>query len=561
MATYTYQGGKKLVLSRATTYFVARGTKEQLLANHFQPLHEVSAHSWSVETTVDRLQEDLERARQVLPAYPAYTIAASGTGFLVTDRIFLRFRHQTADNDAHQFGERFKLAIIERLSPRDFLCKVPQGSDVIDVVRNLTEQELAEVELVDHDLNIRPHVQELIANEPDSAEQWHLYSKIYGHPLIHNRALLDCEGAWKACGYGDYDVVIAVVDSGCDLSDPNFAPGKFENWAVLLDGELLERNSFTSPVSASIMDPPRLHGTLCATLAAASVNQFGGVGVAPNCKLVPVKWQDLCGTTSFPQSLFSKIVRFLRNKADVVSNSWNRGANAYWPPYICEILQEAALYGGRHGNGMVWVWSAGNRNCPIQHSGTVEVPIKVESMSDALSVTKSSSEFRNSFVGIEGVVHVGAISSVGQRCHYSNYGTGLEFVAPSGNYHLYGRDSVKGVDVNAPLGQYGLRAFRGTSAAAPLVAGVAALVRSANPRLTSSGIISVMRRTADRDLDMTAYQPCSRLPDPNPSWDISPIAPFHSGQFTSGHPDGPWSPWFGFGKVNARKAVEAAMQM
>jgi subtilisin family serine protease len=126
---------------------------------------------------------------------------------------------------------------------------------------------------------------------------------------------------------------------------------------------------------------------------------------------------------------------------------------------------------------------------------------------------------------------------------------------------LYGRHDVTGVDVLAPLGNRGLMPFSGTSAAAPLVAGVAALVRSANPQLTSTEVVSLLRRTADKDLDMTGYQPSSRPSDPDPTWDISPVAPFESGDFIPiGHPDGLWSPWFGFGKVNARKAVEESLR-
>ena len=559
--TYTYQGGKKLELSCATDHFISRSTKEKLLRDRFNPLHEVSPHSWSVATNVDRLQEDLVRARRLAPAYPAYCIAATGARFLVTDRVFVRFRHDAPNDAAHQLAEHFDMEVIERLSPRDFLLRVPRAYDVVDVVRNLTERELAEVELVDHDLNVRPHLQELLQSEPDVAHQWQFLAAVDDDPLIRSCALLDCEGAWNANGYGSPDVVIAIVDSGCDLSDPNFGPDKFIDWAVLMDGQLRSRDDFDSPARDDIMNPSQLHGTLCATLAAASINEYGGVGVAPNCSLLPVKWQNLSGTTTFPQSLFSKVVTFLRDKADVISNSWNRGANGYWPPYIVECVKDAALHGGRHGNGIVWVWSAGNHNCPIRYRGEIKVPITVSNDGSALTVIESSCEFVNSFADLPGVLHVGAISSLGQRCHYSNYGAGLDLVAPSGNSHLYGRERVAGIDVRAPLGRHGLHPFSGTSAAAPQVAGVAALVRSANPQLTSSEIVSLLRRTADQELDMTGYQPSSRPTDPDPAWDVSPIPPFQSGQFVgNGHPDGAWSPWFGFGKVNARRAVEEALR-
>jgi subtilisin-like proprotein convertase family protein len=50
--------------------------------------------------------------------------------------------------------------------------------------------------------------------------------------------------------------------------------------------------------------------------------------------------------------------------------------------------------------------------------------------------------------------------------------------------------------------------------------------------------------------------------DPNPAWDVSPISPHHSGAFNDiGHPDGTWSSWFGFGKVDAAAAVEEALRL
>ena len=50
--------------------------------------------------------------------------------------------------------------------------------------------------------------------------------------------------------------------------------------------------------------------------------------------------------------------------------------------------------------------------------------------------------------------------------------------------------------------------------------------------------------------------------DKDPSWDVSPIAPFDKGDFIdTGDPDGTWSPWFGHGRVDARAAVEEALRL
>jgi subtilisin family serine protease len=557
---YTYQGGKRLELAQSTTRFVSRAKKVDLVANNFNPLHLISPHSWCVETAAERLWEDLARARRIAPAYPTYSVADSGAPFRVTDRIIVRFGRKTSETDAQQFAVRFGLKFLKQLSPRDYILAVPATEDVIDVVRKLTESRIDDVEQIDHDLNFRPRLQGVPEAESDGGfPQWQLLSDS-PDPRVRKCALLDCERAWRLLdGYGDPDVVIAIVDSGCDLSDRNFKPGKFIDWALLKNGKVRSRTDYSGPTSERLMKPPRIHGTQCATVAAASVNGFGGIGVAPDCSLLPVKWQELSGAVTLSETLFAEIIDYLRNRVDVVSNSWSRGANGFWPPYVVEKLTDAALYGGRHGNGIVWVWAAGNRNIPIDHAGSISIPIVVEGMG-ALTVKESSPKFLNSFANLPGVMHVGAISSRGQRCHYSNYGKGLDVVAPSGNHQYYGRGPVDGLDLLAPVGK-GFKPFTGTSAAAPQVAGVAALVRSANPQLTSVEVVSLLRRMADRGLDMSGYARSGRPIDPNPFWDVSPVPPFDSGAFGPKlHPDGPWSPWFGFGKVNAGRAVAAALR-
>ena len=103
--------------------------------------------------------------------------------------------------------------------------------------------------------------------------------------------------------------------------------------------------------------------------------------------------------------------------------------------------------------------------------------------------------------------------------------------------------------------------FGGTSSATPLVAGVAALVLSANPNLSALEVISILKKTASKDLNMDPYPrtPAASF-DPDTSWDVSPVAPFDSGAFQdTGSVEGTWSPWFGHGRVDAHAAVQAAL--
>lgn len=80
--------------------------------------------------------------------------------------------------------------------------------------------------------------------------------------------------------------------------------------------------------------------------------------------------------------------------------------------------------------------------------------------------------------------------------------------------------------------------LKGTSAAAALVAGVAALVIEANPSLSATEVCEILTRTASHDL---MIKPRTHAMD----GPFAPVAPFDRGDFSA---DG-WSPWFGHGKV------------
>ena len=218
---------------------------------------------------------------------------------------------------------------------------------------------------------------------------------------------------------------------------------------------------------------------------------------------------------------------------------------------------------------MVILWAAGNENCPIEHVSNKDIPydsgVEVnQGVATWVGVRKSKS-FRHNLVDIEGVMFVAALASTAKRSHYSNYGPGLSICAPTNNAHNYHRMMVDGLGITTTTGQgTGITAsFGGTSSATPLVAGVAALVMSANPDLSASEVISILKTSASKDLSMEGYPitpPASF--DPDTSWDISPVEPFENGDFQEiGSADGTWSPWFGHGKVDAFEAVKQALSI
>jgi hypothetical protein len=89
------------------------------------------------------------------------------------------------------------------------------------------------------------------------------------------------------------------------------------------------------------------------------------------------------------------------------------------------------------------------------------------------------------------------------------------------------------------------RRFRNNLVGLPGLMHMAALTISANSDLTAEQVVSILKQTASKDLNLEGYP--RTLPasfDPNPTWDVSPIAPFERGNFIDiGAPEGSWSPW------------------
>ncbi len=206
-------------------------------------------------------------------------------------------------------------------------------------------------------------------------------------------------------------------------------------------------------------------------------------------------------------------------------------------------------------------------NCPINHQADQQVPYtdgwELVNGSWEWAGVKTSSFFSNDLVDIPGVMHIAALASTAQRSHYSNYGPGIDVCAPSSNSHAYFRMPLEGLGITTTTGETaGVRhTFGGISSATPLVAGIAALIISANPEITSLEVASILRRTASKDLNMTGYPrtPAMR-DDPDPTWDVSPVAPLDRGDFNDiGSQDGTWSSWFGHGKIDALEAVRTAL--
>jgi subtilisin-like proprotein convertase family protein len=570
---YTYRNGKKVYLKKEPDKFVVRAKPEDLvkkgIVEKVEKVEKVSPSSTKVTVSSKVRDSMMVELRKETVTHHAYTQESNNAEFLITDRILVTFKEPASNELVSEFMARYALVLRSQYSEREFLFQLTDqtGMNPVKLVVLINETERELVESCEHDLNKRVTISAInIPSDAKYTQQWHLHTRLT-HSAVDPSSCSNCEGAWSLLNnFGSHDVVIAVSDDGCKIDHPDFdSVNKFAHWAYWQGNSLINKDS----VSA---DPNKMyqtgadHGTCCCGVVAAEIDGVLTVGAAPGCRLLPIKWESSGPSLMISDSKMLSVLNFIADKADVLSNSWGSSPEFIFATNVISKITQLAQTGGRRGKGIVFLWAAGNENCPIKYSGPLNIPYdNGYNQFGTWQGVEKSKVFEHNLTEVPGVMHIAALASNAQRSHYSNYGEGISICAPSSNSHEYWRMAVTGLGIMTTSGRSPFfdSEFGGTSSATPLVAGIAGLVISANPALTALEVISVLQRTASKDLNMTAYQ---RTPpatyDADTSWDISPVAPHDTGVFTdNGNPDGTWSGWFGFGKVDAAAAVAEALRI
>lgn len=327
-------------------------------------------------------------------------------------------------------------------------CYVKTSEEVLALVKNLSKQEGVKWCEPDMYSNIRS-----CNNNPLYREQWYLKNNGYFAGMDIN-----VEPAWQVVK-GTRFVTVAVIDSGVDLEHEDLASALLQGYTVG------DANGHGAPKYLEESER-KGHGTCCAGIVGAIDNNIGVVGVANGVKILPVNIAPYRCSVSNPDgyasnSEIAQAIRWAYPKADVLSCSWGGGVASN---DIANAITEARTK-GRNGKGAVVVFSSGNNYGKVSFPGNVD-----------------------------GVLTVGAIDQNGIKCDYSNTGAALDLVA-------FG-EHVLTTDVTGNLGFSETAyhsGFKGTSAACPQVAGVAALMLSANPNLTEETVKKYLKETA-RDL-------------------------------------------------------------
>lgn len=310
---------------------------------------------------------------------------------------------------------------------------------------------------------IWPKKKRLMPNDPLFGQADHLNNTGQNGGLAN--ADINAPEAWDLT-IGSPQITVAVVDDGVDQDHEDFA-GRIVSPRDVVDDD--------NDARPGIGDN---HGTACAGLALASINNnLGSAGVAPNCRIMPIRL-----VTGF-QTIADEAEAFMwaaNNGADVISNSWGPQDNvlptdpSQLLPVTTKDAIDFATTSGRGGKGCVVLFAAGNGNENMDTDGYASYPK---------------------------VVAVGATDNRDGKASYSDFGTTLDIVAPGGdNTGLVTTDRM-----GAPgyvTGNYtpvnGFDRFIGTSAATPVAAGVVALMLSRDPSQTNSQVVTKMQNTADK---------------------------------------------------------------
>lgn len=290
-----------------------------------------------------------------------------------------------------------------------------------------------------------------------------LYPKqYYLHDTSSGRIGINMESAWEiASGYGQ-GITVAVIDVGVEHNH--------EDLLNVLDGYTVQYpEGKGDPVNPNLNDDA--HGVACAGIIGASHNSIGIRGIASNVKILPV---NIRGYVGFKNEYIAEAINWAMERADILSCSWKTNEDM-----MIKNAIKNAINKGRNGKGCVVVFASGNS-----------------------AKTQNGLAFPAS---MEEVISVGAVDKAGKIWNYSQRGSGLSLVAPSGD-----GNSSSDIVTTDRMGNLGYDTgnytehFSGTSAACPQVAGVAALLLSIRPDLTAAEVKDVLQRTAT-DLGATGY--------------------------------------------------------
>ncbi|HEX7912345.1 MAG TPA: S8 family serine peptidase [Paraburkholderia sp.] len=359
---------------------------------------------------------------------------------------------------------------LDRLASRfpraHHLRRMGGGADIVTTESKLTAREAKTfMDAIAKDPNVeyvepdRFMSAQFTPNDPGYGNQWGLSSNLtspYGTYGIR------AETAWNlAFGYG---VVMAVVDTGVTTHSD-------------LNANMLPGYNFVSPNRGGDGSDPGIttetwcssvvwHGTHVAGIMGALSNNGNGIaGMAPGAKMVPVRVLDGCG-----RGVMSDV-------ADGIV--WAAGGTIPGVPVNANPAK------------IINVSISGGSGCGATLQSAIDSAVSRGSIVIAAAGNNGNDVAYASPANCFNVINVSATNSNGSRWVSSNFGTTVDIAAPGSNIWSTYNSGARTPGIES----YGF--LNGTSMAAPLVSGVAALVQAIAPKsLTTAEMRTLLQKSA-----------------------------------------------------------------
>jgi len=309
-----------------------------------------------------------------------------------------------------------------------------------------------------------------------------------------NKVGADLAAATGVTGSG---IKVAVLDSGVAPNTPG------------VSNKVIAYKNFVPS-----QPPLQEHGTLTSSTVAADFDPATGIrGIAPGVSLIigRVCYMNVCDNNAIRKAFAWAVSQ----GAQVISMSFGGGPD----PLMQEEIMSAV------DKGVVVVGAAGNSGC------TPNIPDWGMNHECHQGI---NTEFSEAEYPLAGLIEVGASAQSDARASFSSWGPNLDILAPGVNTSAY--------DPNGATNGFG-----GTSAATPIVAGVAALILSLDPQLSGAQVQAILQAstTPAQETRPSVWDSCEKSLIDN-SWQCGAIVPDTD----------PQQYFTGAGIVSASKAVE-----
>ncbi|KAL7668426.1 hypothetical protein ACOME3_009128 [Neoechinorhynchus agilis] len=274
---------------------------------------------------------------------------------------------------------------------------------------------------------------------------------------------------WKR-GFSGRGVSICIIDDGLDHKHDDLS----SRYRPDLSFDFNDPDDPLHDPMPSTFDGVNSHGTRCAGLAVAEANNgVCGVGVAYRADIAGHRILDgvITGMTE------GKSFDYKNEDTFIKSLSWgpnDDGKSMERPGILASHALATGVRLGRNGRGTIFVWASGNGGYLHDHCGA------------------------DAYVSNQNVLAIGSVNRDGQLPYFTEYCPSVLAVVPSGGMSCNMTSIENAIlgcvttDVNNKCSMD----FIGTSASAPLAAGIIALVIEANPNLTHRDVMHIITRTS-----------------------------------------------------------------